>query len=146
MILYFKITKEQKQALLSRYPDIKSLVERTIENIADKIIFGNEQFNVEEELKQYHDRRELNGNNIHGRKCTQETRDKIIKTLKGKYIGWHPFPETIEKLKGHIVSKETRDLISKKNKGKKRTEKQSKNIGLGHKGMKYKKHVKVKLN
>lgn len=111
--------------------------------------------NFEKELKEYHDRQALNTGIKweegqpwwKGRKHTQDTKDKIIKSLKAK--GWKGIPlfeETKQLLKGHIVSKETRDLISKKNKGKKRTKKQSENIGLGHKGMRYKKHMKAELN
>lgn len=147
MILYFRITKEQKEALLSLYPDIKGFVERTILNTADKIIIDRDNFNVEKELAAYHDRRELNNHNIHKKKCTQATKDKISKALKAK--GWKGIPllpETIKKLKGHIVTKETRDKISKGNKDKKRSEEQKKNLSLGHKGMKYKKHLRVGLN
>jgi len=102
---------------------------------------------IDGELKEYHERRVLNGNNIYGRKCTQATRNKISKALKAKdWKGIPLLPETIEKLRGRIVTKETRDLISKGNKGKKRTEAQIKNMSLAKIGMKYKKHAKAGLN
>ena len=146
MILYFRITKEQKKALLSLYPDIKSFVEKTISDTADKIIIEKDLFNVDKELNEYHNRRTFNKNKIHSRKCTQVTKDKISKALKGKYTGWHQFPETKRLIglahKGKIVSRATRDKVSKANTGKKRTEEQKRNIGLAHKGLKYKKRVK----
>lgn len=150
MILYFKITKEQKKALLSLYPDIKSFVEKTISNTADKIIIEREQFNIESELKELHDRKALNDYDIHKRKMTQATKDKISRALKGKYTGWHQFPETKRLIglvhKGKIVSQETREKIRLANKGKKRTKQQCINIGLAHKGLKYKKQIKLELN
>lgn len=97
---------------------------------------------IDGELNEYHDRRVLNRNNIHSRKCTQITKDKISKSLRAK--GWKGIPlleETRLKMLGRIVTKETRDLISKGNKGKKRTEKQRKNLSNGHRGLKYKKQT-----
>jgi len=152
MILSFKITREQKEALLSLYPDIKSFVEKTIVATADKIIIDQDNFNVEKELAEYHDRRVLNNYNPKKRKTTQATKDKISKTLKEKYKGKH-YPlmkETKIKIglahKGKIVSQSTRDKVSKANKGKKRSEEQRENIRKGHKGLKYKKRVKVELS
>lgn len=145
MILSFRITKDQKEALLSFYPDIKSFVEKTISDTADKIIIERENFNVDKELKAYHNRRSLNDNDFRKRKMTQETKDKISKALKGRGKGIPLFEETKIKIglihKGKIVSKETRAKVSKANKGKKRTEEQKRNIGLAHKGKKYKKRV-----
>lgn len=142
MILYFRISKRQKEALLSLYPDIKRFVEKTISDTADKIIMERDLFDIDEELRLYHSRRVLNDCNIHGRRCSQATKGKISKTLKAK--GWKGIPlleETRLKMLGRIVTKETRDKISSKNKGKKRTAKQRENLSLGHKGMKYKKRV-----
>lgn len=102
---------------------------------------------LERELNEYHDRRILNDYDIHKRKMTQATKDKISKSLKAK--GWKGIPlleETRVKMRGHIVTKETRDKISKGNKGKKRSEEQRENLSLGHKGMKYKKFLRVGLN
>lgn len=142
MILYFRITRDQKKALLSLYPDIKRFVEKTISDTADKIIIDQDNFNIEKELTEYHDRRVLNDYDPKRRKMAQATKDKISKALKGKYTGWHQFPETKRLIglahKGRIVSKETREKISQANKGKKRTEEQRINIGLAHKGLKYK--------
>jgi len=150
MILLVNITKEQKEALLSFYPDIKKFVERTISDTADRIIIERDLSDIDKELTEYHGRRTLNRNNIHGRKCTQATKDKISKAQKGKHTGWHQFPETKRLIglahKGKIVSQATRDKVSKANKGKKRTEEQRKNISLGHKGMKNRKHAKAGLN
>ena len=148
MILFIKVTPDQKKALLNIYPDIKSFVEKTISDTADKIIMENDLFNVDEELEAYHDRRELNENNIHSRKCTQATKDKTSKTLKEKYKGKHyPLFEETKRLiglkhKGKTVSQATRDKVSKALTGKKRTEEQRENIGKAHKGLKYKKRVK----
>ena len=145
MILYFRITKERKEALLSLYPDIKSFVEKTISNTADKIIIEREQFNIERESKELHDRRVLNDYDIHKRKMTQATKDKISKALKGRGKGIPLFEETKIKIglihKGKIVSQETREKIRLANTGKKRTEEQKQNIGLAHKGLKYKKRA-----
>jgi len=145
MILYFRITKEQKEALLSFYPDIKRFVEKTISDTVDRIIIEQENSNIKEELRLYHNRRVLNDYDIHKRKMTQTTKDKISKAQKGKHTGWHQFPETKLLIglahKGKIVSQETREKIGLANRGKKRTEQQKRNIGLAHKGLKYKKRV-----
>ncbi|MBA7495749.1 hypothetical protein ES702_06338 [subsurface metagenome] len=151
MILYFRITRERKEALLSFYPGgIKQFIEKTISDTADKIIIERDLFDTDRELNEYHDRRFLNRNNIHSRKCTQATKDKISKAQKGKHTGWHQFPETKRLIglahRGKIVSEETREKIGLANKGKKRTEQQKRNIGLAHKGLKYKKHAKAGLN
>jgi len=145
MILYFRITKEQKEALLSFYPDIKRFVEKTISDTADRIIIERDLFDIDKELNEYHDRRILNGYDPKKRKMTRETKDKISKALKGRGKGIPLFEETKIKIglihKGKIVSQETREKIRLVNKGKKRTEEQRRNIGLAHKGLKYKKRV-----
>jgi len=143
MLLYFRITKEEKKALLFRYPSIRDFVERIISDTAFKILMERNFCDVNKELDQYQERRAFNKNNIHGRKVTQATKDKISKTLKAK--GWKGIPlleETKEKLRGHIVTQETRDKISRANKGKKRSEQQRKNLSLGKAGMAYKKRQK----
>jgi len=148
MLLYFRITKDQEKALLSIYPDIKGFVEKTILNTADRIIIERDNFNVDKELRLYHDRRVLNDYDFRKRKMTQATKDLISKTLKEKYKGKHYplLPETKIKIglihKGKIVSKETREKIRLANKGKIRTEKQRKNISKAKTGQKYKKRVK----
>jgi len=155
MILSFRITKEQKEALLSHYPDIKRFVEKTISEAADKIIIDQVDFNVDRELKEYHDRKILNDYDPKRRKMTQSTKDKIRNGLKkyfAKFEGqeFHLSSETKNLIslgnKGKIISKETRENISKALIGKKRTEEQKQNISLGHKGMKYKKHTKAGLS
>lgn len=156
MILLINITRERKKALLSIYPSIKFFIDKTIENTADRIIIENMQYNIDEELKEYHDRVILNGAGPHRKhKTTEATKDKIKKGLK-KYFsqfegqGFHLFPETKRLIglanKGKIVSQATRDKISEANKGKKRTEEQKKRLSLAKTGQKYKKHAKVKLN
>jgi len=152
MILCFKITKEQKLALLSLYPSIKYFVEKAIINTAEKIIIDQDNFNVEEELAAYHNRRILNDYNPKKRKMTQATKNKISKTLKEKYRGTehHLFEETKRLIsignKGKIISQETRDKISKANKGKKRTEEQKRKMSLSRIGKKHKKREKVELS
>lgn len=145
MILSFKITGEQKKALLSFYPDIKSFVEKTISDTADKIIIEKEQFDIEKELAEYHNRRVLNDHNFRKRKMTQETKDKISKALKGQGKGIPLLEETKIKIglihKGKIVSKETREKMRLANKGKKRTEEQRQNISKAKTGQKYKKRM-----
>ena len=150
MIIFFslKITREQKEALLSFYPrGIKQFIEKTISDTADRIIIEKDLFNVEEELRAYHNRKVLNGYDPKKRKVTQATKDKISKTLKEKYRGKHYplFEETKIKIglahKGKIVSKETGEKISKAKKGKKFTEKHKKSMSLARIGMKYKKRV-----
>jgi len=148
MIINLKVSKEQRKALLLRYPDIRVFLESMIFKTAEKIITEQNKFSVEKELAEYHDRRRINNNDIHGRKCSQATRDKISKTLKAKYKGNH-YPlmeETKIKIglahRGKIVSQATRDKIGKANKGKKRTVEQRERISQSHKGLKYK--VKVK--
>ena len=84
MILSLKISKEQQKVLLGRYPSIKFFLQKAISNKANEIIAGGD---LEKELQEYHDRRVLNGNDIHKRKCTQATKDKVSKTLKEKYRG-----------------------------------------------------------
>jgi len=150
IVIKLRISEEQKKAISLRYPRIKFFLEKMISDTADRIIIEEEQFNTGRELKEYHDRRVLNDYDIHKRKCTQETKDKISKALKGKHIGWHQLPETKKLIglahKGKIVSKETREKISLANKGKKRTEEQRKNISLGHKGVKHKRRKIQKIN
>ena len=140
MILLVNITKERKKALLSRYPDIKYFIDET----ADRIIIERGQSDIDKELKEYRDRRALNSDDFRKREVTQATKDKISKTLKAK--GWKGIPlleETRQKMIGHIVTKETREAISKGNKGQKRSEEQRQNLSLGHKGMKYKKKLLI---
>lgn len=172
MIVVLKATKEQKHAILSRYPSVKSFLQRTLSATADQLIADNQIENIEEELKEYHNRKVLNGYDIHRRKHTEETKQKISKTLREKYRGkeHHLSEETKEAIRvgntGKIVSQATRDLLSVANTGKKRTlaqrermslghkgikfegrklsEEHKRKIGLAHKGMKYKKRVKVK--
>lgn len=121
-----------------------------IQKTADKIIIEKSQFDIEEELREYHNRRELNDYDFKKRKMTQETKDKISKANKGRGKGIPLLEETKIKIglihKGKIVSQETREKIRLANTGKKRTEEQKERIGLAHKGMKYKKHAKAGLN
>ena len=78
MLLSFRITKEQKEALLSFYPEgIKHFVEKTISDTADKIIMEKDLFDIDKELWEYHNRRALNDNDFKKRKVSQETKDKI---------------------------------------------------------------------
>jgi len=146
MLLYFRITKDQKKALLSIYPDIRGFVEKTISTAADKIIIEKDLFNIDEELKAYHNRRSLNDYDFRKRKMTQETKDKISKALKGQGKGIPLLEETKIKIglihKGKIIAKETREKIRLANKGKIRTEEQRKNISKAKTGQKYKKRVK----
>ena len=151
MILSFKISRDQRRALLFIYPSIKTFVENTIQNTADKIIIERDLFNVDKELREYHDRRVLNDYDFKKRKMTQETKDKISKSLKAtsEKQGWKGMKlleETRQKLIGHIVSKKTRDNISKANKGQKRSEKQRQNISSGKTGTKYTKKHKQNMS
>jgi len=75
MILYFRITKERKKALLLMHPNLRNWLEETVSKIADRIIAS--QFDIDRELKEYHDRRVLNNYNIKSRKQTEETKRKI---------------------------------------------------------------------
>ena len=144
-IFRLNISGEQEKAILIRYPDIKFFLESMIFNTAEKIIIDQNNFNVEKELTEYHNRRVLNDYNLKKRKMTQATKDKISKALKGRGKGIPLFEDTKIKIglahKGKIISKETREKISLANKGKKRTEEQRKNISLGHKGIKRKKRL-----
>ena len=141
MLLSFKISKEQKRALLFRYPNIKQFVEKAVEDTANKIIAGSGQFDIDKDIKESYDRFILNGCGP-GRKrsMTQETKDKISKALKAKgYKGIPLLEETREKMKGHIVSEATREKICKATTGQKRSEEQRRNISKGKTGQKYKK-------
>ena len=135
MILHFRITKEQKQALLSFYPEgVKYAIKKIVYTAADKIIIERDLFNIDEELKAYHNRQILTGVGPHRKRIvTPETRAKISKALKGKYLGIPLLEETKVKIglihKGKIVSEETRKKIS-----------------LANKGKHYKKCAKVELN
>lgn len=170
MIVSLKISREQKEAVLSRYPSVKFFLLKALIDYADKILIEEGQFNIEKESKEYHDRCVLNGYDIHKRKMTQATKDKISKGLKAtsKRQGWKGIPLLEEtkrliglKHKGKILSQATKDAIGKGNRGKKRTKEQrenlskaktgqsrklskehKKNIGLAHKGMTYKKRNK----
>lgn len=149
MIVSLKVTKEQRHALLFRYVSVKSFLQRTLLETADKLIADNQIEDIERELNEYHDRRVLNGYDIHRRKHTQATKDLISASLIKRYEGkkFPMFEETKKKIglihKGKITPQEVKDKISKANKNKVRTEEQRQNISLGHTGMKYKKRVKV---
>ena len=147
MLLYFRITKEEKKALLLRYISIRSFVERIVSDTAFKILMERNFCDVDKELDLYHERREFNHYNIHSRKVTQETKDKISKAQKGKHTGFHLFPETKEKIRLANIGKhsgkrseEAKKKMSLAKLGKELTAEHKNNIGLGHKGMKYKKH------
>ena len=149
-VFRLRISREQEKVILLRYPGIKFFLEKMINNTTEKILIEEGEFDTKRELKEYHNRRVLNGYDIHKRKCTQATKDKISKALLAisKRQGWKGMkllPETIAKMKGHIVTQETRAKISKKNKGQKRTEEQRKNLSKGHLGMTYKKR-QIKVN
>lgn len=151
MIISLKISKEQKEILLLRYPSVKFFIQKAVIDYADKIIIEQEQFNVEKELKEYHNRKVLNDYDFHNRKHSQKTKDKIKKTLKEKYKGQHFSLSEETKIliglgnKGKVLSQETKDAIGRGNRGKKRTDEQKRNISKGHKGLKYKKRkVKIK--
>ena len=152
ILLSVRITTQQKEALLSFYPEgIKHFVEKTISNTADRIITEKSQFDIEEELKAYHDRRVLNDYNFKKKKMTQGTKDKISKALKAtsERQGWKGMKlleETKQRLRGRIVTKETRDSISRGNKGKKRSEEQRQNISSGKTGTKYTKEHKQNMS
>ena len=145
MILSFRITKEQKKALLNVYPNIRFFVEKAVVNATNQII-KEKMYITDEELREYKERSALNGCGPNRKRIvTPATRDKISKTLKEKYKGQH-YPlmeETKIKIglihKGKIVSKETREKVSKANKGQKRSEEQRKNISKAKIGQKYQK-------
>jgi len=145
MILYFRITKKQKEALLTVSPSIKDWVNRAIEKATEEITNEN-LFITDEDLKEYEERRALNGEGPHRRhKCTQATKDKIRKALKGRDTGWKHFPETKEAIRLANIGKhsgkrseEAKLKMSLAKKGKELTEEHKRNIGLGHKGKKYK--------
>jgi len=145
MILSFRITKEQKKALLNVYPNIRFFVEKAVVNATNQII-KEKMYITDEELREYKERLALNGCGPNRKRIvTQATRDKISKTLKEKYKDQH-YPlmeETKIKIglihKGKIVSKETREKVSKANKGQKRSEEQRKNISKAKIGQKYQK-------
>ena len=66
ILLSVRITTQQKEALLSFYPEgIKHFVEKTISETADRIIIERDLFNIDEELKAYHNRQVLNGSGPH---------------------------------------------------------------------------------
>jgi len=151
MIISLRISKEQKEVLLLKYHSIKFFIQKAINDQVNKIIIEGEQFDIEKEAKEYHNRKVLNDYGIHNRKHTQKTKDKIKNTLKEKYKGKHyPLLEETKVLiglkhKGKILSQTTKDAISKANTGKKRTKEQRENIAKSHKGLKYKKReVKIK--
>jgi len=138
MILSIRITSEQKKALLTIYPSVKYLIEKTIKDVADKIIAEGEQSNIEKDIAEYKARRELNSYDIRKRKMTQATKDKISKALKAKgYKGIPLFEETKKAIGLANIGKHSGPNL--KARGKKRTEEQRKNISLGKIGMKYKK-------
>lgn len=73
-------------------------------------------------------------------KHTPQTKEKISTSLTGRekepFTDEHKVNMSRSKM-GHLVSKETRDKISKTNTGKELTEEHAQNIGLGHTGLKY---------
>lgn len=141
MILSFRITREQKETLLTIYPSVKYLIDKTIKDVADKIIMEGNQNDIERDIKEYHDRQVLNGYDFRSRKMTQDTKDKISKSLKSKgYKGIPLFEETKLAISKANIGKHSGPNL--KSRGKKRTEEQRKNISLGKIGMKYKKRVK----
>ena len=145
MLLSFRISKEQKRALLFRYPSIKQFVEKAVEDTANKIIAGSSQFDIDKELKEYSDRFILNGCGPNRKRImTQETKDKIRNALKGRYKGIPLLEETRLKMMGHIVSEETREKIRKATTGQKRSAEQRENISKAKIGQTYKKRA-VKL-
>lgn len=151
MIISLRISKEKKRVLLLKYPSVRFFIQKAITDQVNKIIIERKQFDIEKELKEYHNRKVLNDYGIHNRKHTQKTKDKIKNTLKEKYKGKHyPLLEETRiliglKHKGKILSQATKDAISKANTGKKRTKEQRKNISKAKTGQKYKKHkVKIK--
>jgi len=151
MILSFRITKEQKKALLNVYPNIRFFVEKAIVNATNQII-KEKMYITDEELREYKERSALNGCGPNRKRIvTKETRDKISKSLlatseKQGWKGMKLLEETRQKLIGHIVSKKTRDNISKANKGQKRSEKQRQNISSGKTGTKYTKKHKQNMS
>lgn len=153
MIVSLKITKQQRNALLLFYPSVKFFLQKCLLNKATQIIEEQQIFDYEKELDEYHQRRALNEGVKwepgmpfwKNRKHTQATKDKIRLTLLEKYRGKHftLLKETKELIglgnEGKVVSQETRDLMSKANLGKKRTDRQKANISRGHIGLHYNK-------
>lgn len=80
MILFIKIAKREQEALQTVFPDISKWINKTILNTANRIII--EEGNLDRDLEEYHDRRVKNNYDIHGRKKTQATKNKISKSLK----------------------------------------------------------------
>lgn len=89
-MLKLRISEERENAILLRYPDIKSFLEKMILNTADKIMEITD-FN-ETDIEEYHERQVLNKDvkwipgqpYWKGRKHTQKTKDRISKSLKAK--------------------------------------------------------------
>jgi len=157
MLVYLKVTKREKDALLLFYPSVRFFLQKALLNKANQIIEDEQISDYKKELEEYHQRQALNAGVEwkpgtyfwEGRKHTQETKNKISATLIKRYEG-KKFPmleETRIKIgltqKGKTISQTTRDKLSKANTGKKRTEEQRQNISKGHTGMHYKKRVKV---
>jgi len=76
---------------------------------------------------------------------TEETREKISKTLKGKYVGENSFRKGLklteehkkaisDALKNRSLSEETRKKLSESHKGKKHTEEARQKMSKSHKG------------
>ena len=59
------------------HPNLRNWLEETIGKMADRIIIERGQFDVDKELREYHDRQVLNNYNIKSRKQTEETKIKI---------------------------------------------------------------------
>lgn len=133
IIIKLRVSEEQEEALLLKYPNIKYFLERVIINITGKII-GTDGFN-KIDIEEYHERQVLNSgvDRLPGqpywknRKHTQATKDKISSSLKAK--NW----------KGISLLEETKKLISLDHKGKKFTEEHRKNISKSLKAFNRKK-------
>lgn len=148
MILFIKISPEREEALLAVYSSIKYAINKTISDVADKIIIERAIYVTDKDLEESYEQYKLCGCGPNRKRIvSQATKDKISKTLKEKYKGEHYplFKETKALIglihKGKVLSQETKDAIGKGNRGQKRTEKQRENIGKAHKGLKYKKRV-----
>jgi len=136
IIIKLNVSEEQEKAILSRYPDIKYFLEKTISDTIERIIgiAGLNKIDIEE----YHERQALNFGvgRMPGqpywknRKHSQATKDKISKSLKGRGKGIPQLEET----------KRKRSLALKGIPLGPMSEEHKKKIGLAHKGMKYKKH------
>jgi len=148
MFLIIDITKERKEALLAVYSSIKYAIDKTISDVADKIILDRAIYVTDKGLEESYEQHKLCGCGPNRKRIvSQATKDKISKTLKEKYKGKHyPLFEETKALiglrnKGKVLSQETKDAIGKGNRGQKRTPEQRKNISNGKKGKKRKTKV-----